>query len=64
MPWQAKGPNVPELPRAVGTAPSSRSLWTLLSVIGFEWFCVEPKVGLDDTVIPFQLGRVYDSRIL
>ena len=38
------------LHRAVGTAPSSGSIWTALSDIGIEYevICVEPGAGLWD----------------
>jgi len=55
------------LPRAVIMAPgcqSSRSIWAMHSEIGFdfEWFCVEPGVGLSDSYGSL-LGIFYDSVI-
>lgn len=42
---------------------SSRSVWTMLLDIEFE-FWVVPRVGLDDPCSPFQLGIFYVSLIL
>lgn len=42
---------------------SSRSVWTMLLDIGFEFWMV-PRVGLDDPCGPFQLGMFYVSLIL
>jgi len=53
--------------RTVGTAPSCwslRSIWTVLSEIGFGWLCVEPGLDLKILVGPFWIKVVYNSATL